>query len=142
MRGKIACWAFVALAASVALGAAGCKKDRDVDATLAELDAFTKELVRKVESASNPAAGVEEAQKLMDARRAEMRAKLEVLREVRAGEVTNSEETKNKMLESVTNNVMSVAGLQIKYMTQSMQDPAFKVKLDKLVADYQSLFKI
>lgn len=138
MRGKIACGVLM-LACLMAVAA--CKRDADVDAVLGELDAFTKDLVSKVETAPNPSAGVDEAQKTLDARKGEMAAKLGVLREVRAGEVSNSEEARAKMLESVTNNIMSVAGLQIKYMTQSMQDPAFKAKLDKLVGDYRSLFK-
>lgn len=139
MRGKIV---GCVLVMACCLAVASCKKDSDVDAVLGELDAFTKDLVSKVETAPNPAAGVDEAQKLMDARRDEMAAKLARLREVRGGEVSNSEETRHKMLESVTNNIMSVAGLQIKYMTQSMQDPAFKAKLDKLVGDYRALFKV
>ncbi|HEX8474182.1 MAG TPA: hypothetical protein VF666_09135 [Pyrinomonadaceae bacterium] len=139
-----ACWRFVVvwLVCATLATATGCKKDADVDEVLGELDGFTKELVSKVETAPNPSAGVDEAQKLMDARRAEIASKLESLKNVRGADVSNSEETKNKMLESVTNNIMSVAGLQIKYMSQSMQDPSFKAKLDKLVGDYQSLFKM
>ena len=53
-----------------------------------------------------------------------------------------SSETQKKMEESLKNNFMSVAGLQVKYMSKSMSDTAFKSKLDKLVKDYQALYQV
>lgn len=131
---------YVALVAACSILLTGCKKDSEVEAVLADIDAFTKELVAKVETAPNPSAGVDAAQKLMDSRSAEIREKLTSIKSVRGFQV--SDQTKKKMAESITADVMKVGGLQAKYIRNSMSDPAFKRKLDKLVGDYQALFRI
>lgn len=130
-----------ALLAAVALGAAlaGCKKDAQIETVLAELNSFTKEIVKRVEGGANPSAGVDDAQKFFDSRKADMQAKLETLKGVRNFQV--SEATQKKMMEQMTEDVMSVSKLQIKYIGQSMKDPAFKAKLEKLVGDYQNMLK-
>jgi len=118
---------------------AGCKKDAQVDSVLTELDTFTKEMVAKIDSAPNPSAGVDAAQKFLDSRKADLQAKLGTLKGLRGYQV--SDETKKKMMESMTQNVMSVGKLKIKYMTNAMRDPALNAKLDKLNTDYQALLK-
>ena len=118
---------------------AGCKKDAQVDSVLTELDTFTKELVAKIDSAPNPSAGVDAAQSFLDSRKADLQAKLGTLKGLRGYQV--SDETKKKMMESMTQNVMSVGKLKIKYMSSAMRDPALNAKLDKLNTDYQSLLK-
>jgi hypothetical protein len=118
---------------------AGCKKDAQIESVLAELNTFTQEIVKRVEGAPNPSAGVDDAQKYFDSRKADIQAKLAGLKGVRNFQV--SEETRKKMMEQLTDDVMSVAKLQIKYVGQSMRDPAFKAKLEKLVNDYQNLLK-
>ena len=130
-----------ALLVAVALGAAlaGCKKDSQIESVLAELNTFTQEIVKRVEGAPNPSAGVDDAQKFFDSRKADMQAKLETLKGVRNFQV--SEETRKKMMEQLTEDVMSVSKLQIKYIGNSMKDPAFKAKLEKLVGDYQNMLK-
>lgn len=50
--------------------------------------------------------------------------------------------TQQKMTETLSKDAMSVAGLQMKYMSVSMRDPAFKGKLDKLIRDYTEIFKV
>ncbi len=131
---------YVVFVAACSILLAGCKKDSEIEAVLADIDAFTKELVAKVESASNPSAGVDDAQKLMDSRKGEIREKLNSIKSVRGFQV--SEPTKKKMVESMTADAMKVGGLKAKYIRNSMNDPAFKRKLDKLVSDYQELFRI
>jgi hypothetical protein len=130
-----------ALLAVAALAAtlAGCKQDAKIESVLADLNAFTQEIVKRVEGAPNPSAGVDDAQKYFDSKQAEMRAKLDGIKNVRGFQV--SEETRKKMLEQMTEDVMSVSKLQIKYIGNSMKDPAFKTKLEKLVGDYQNLLK-
>ena len=137
MYGRISCLLLI-LALGVAM--AGCKKDTEVNAVIADLDAFTKELVQKAEGAQNPAAGVDEAQKFLDSRKADMRAKIESLKGMRGYQV--SQDTTKKITESVTEDVMSVNKLKIKFMTETMRDPALKAKLDKLVNDYNALLKM
>ena len=121
------------------LSLAGCKKDAQINSVVTELDAFTNELVKKVDSAPNPSAGVDDAQKFFDSKKADLTAKMAELKGIRGYQV--SEETTKKMTASMINDANKVAGLQIKYIGTSMRDPAFKAKLEKLTKDYQSLFK-
>jgi len=136
MNRKLAC-----LLAAVALGAslAGCKKDAHVESVLAELNTFTQEIIKRVEGAPNPSAGVDDAQKFFDSRRADIQAKLESLKGIRNFQL--SEETRKKMLAQMTEDAVNISKLQIKYMGNSMRDPAFKAKLDKLIGDYQGLIR-
>lgn len=129
------------LLVACALGAAlaGCKKDSQIEAVLADLQTFTQETVKRVEGAPNPSAGVDDAQKYFDSRRAEIEGKLQSIKGVHGFQV--SEDTQKKMTEQLTDNVMSVSQLQIKYISQAMRDPAFKSKLSKLITDYQNLIK-
>ncbi|HEX5708158.1 MAG TPA: hypothetical protein VFX96_12725 [Pyrinomonadaceae bacterium] len=113
-------------------------KDAEVNAVVKDLDAFTQELLAKVKSAPDPSTGVDEAQRHLDARRAEMAAKMNSIKDVREAQL--SEETRKRLMERVTENVMSVSGLQIEYMDESLRDPAFKAKIEKLTQDYQTLF--
>lgn len=130
-----------ALLAACALCAAlaGCKKDAQIESVLADLHAFTQEIVKRVESAPNPSAGVDDAQRYFDSRKAEIEGKLQSIKGIRGFQV--SEETQKKMTEQLTEDVMNVSKLQIRYISQSMRDPAFKAKLDKLIGDYQNLLK-
>ena len=124
----------------VCLLVSGCKKDTQINAVIAELDTFTTDLVKKVESAPNPSAGVDDAQKFLDSKKTDLAAKIASLKDVRGYQV--SEDTKKKMTASIVDDVKRVGGLQIKYIATSMRDAAFKAKLEKLTRDYQSLFKL
>jgi hypothetical protein len=118
---------------------AGCKKDDEINAVLADFDSFTKELVKKVD-AQPTSAGVDDAQKFLDSKRADLTAKWDSIKSARGFQV--SDDTKKKMEESLKNNFQSVVGLQVKYMSKTMSDNAFKSKLDKLVKDYQALYQV
>ncbi len=127
----------VALACTLLL--AGCKKDAQVESVLADFDAFTKEMVGKIDTAANPSAGADAAQAYMDSKKADMQAKLGTLKGLRGFQV--SEETKKKMMEKGGENAMTVAKLKIKYISAAMRDPALSAKFDKLNADYMALIK-
>ena len=118
----------------------GCKKDAEINSIVTDLDSFTTELVKKVESAPNPSAGVDDAQKYFDSRKADLTAKMITLKGIRGYQV--SEDTKNKMTKSLVDDAKRVAGLQMKYVGASMHDPAFKAKLEKLTKDYLDLFRL
>lgn len=122
------------------LSLAGCKKDAQINSIVADLDAFTTELVKRVDSAPNPSDGVDDAQKFFDSKKADMTAKIATLKGVRGYQL--SEETTKKMTTSMIDDAKRVAALQIKYISTSIRDPAFKAKLEKLTRDYQSLFKV
>jgi|SRR2546426_11923215 len=120
---------------TMSLGA--CKKDEEVNSILATVDSFTTELLRRIEMAANPSAGVDDAQKYLDSRRPDIAARMNTLKALRGDQV--SDETKQKMKASLVDDASRVGSLQIKYVSRSMSDPAFKVKLDNLVKDYQVL---
>jgi len=103
-------------------------------------DSFTNELVKRVESASDPAAGVDDAQKYFDSKKAEMTSRMDTLKGIRGYQV--ADETRKMMETNLVDDAKKIANLQVKYMSTSMRDPTFKAKLDKLTSDYQSLFKM
>ncbi|MDQ2936910.1 MAG: hypothetical protein M3R67_05315 [Acidobacteriota bacterium] len=118
----------------------GCKKDAEIESVIGELHAFSDELVNKVQTAPNPSAGVDEAQKMMDARKAELQSKISSIKNVRGYRVRK--ETQEKMIDTITKDATNVAGLQIKYIAVSITDPAFKAKLDRLIREYTEIFKL
>ena len=116
---------------------------RDARATFSNCTStrfVTNELVKRVESASDPAAGVDNAQKYFDSKKAEMTTRMDTLKGIRGYQV--GDETRKMMETSLVDDAKKIANLQVKYMSTSMRDPAFKAKLDKLTSDYQSLFKM
>ncbi len=129
----------VALVVITCVFLAGCKKDAEIESVTAELHSFSEELSKKVQSAPNPSAGVDEAQKLMDSRKADLQSKMKSIKDVRGYQV--SKETQKRMTDTLSKDAMNVAGLQMKYISVSMRDPAFKGKLDKLIRDYTEIFK-
>jgi Tfp pilus assembly protein PilP len=125
----------VLVLACLALAACG-KKDDQINSFVNEINTFTDELVKKVESAPSPAEGVDEAQKYMDSRKADLRAKFDSVKNI--GENQVSEETKKKMQESFYNDGVKVGQLTSKYGS----DPEVKTKLEKLSKDFIELFKM
>lgn len=126
-----------ALVLVMSLALAGCNKDAEVNTILVTIDSFTTELVRCIETAPNPNTGVDDAQKYFDSRKADLAARMETLKGLRAYQV--SDETKRRVASSLVDDASKVGNLQIEYVNQSMSDPAFKAKLDKLVKDHQAL---
>jgi hypothetical protein len=110
----------------------------NVEATLTEVNSFTEELLRKIEGAPDPAAGLGAAQQFFEARRDELRAKIVAAR--RSREARESAEAKGRLLENEVDNTARLSGLRTKYL-ERMNDDAFKAKLDRLVEDYQELFR-
>src|SRR6266480_2411518 len=114
-----------------------CKKDDEVNSILATVDSFTTEILRRIDVAANPPAGVPDSQEYLDSRRAEIAAIMNTLKTLSGDRV--SHETKQKMKASLVDDASRVGNLQIRYVSYSLNDPAFKAKLDKLVDDYQTL---
>ena len=119
------------------LAIVGCgKKDDQINSFVTEINTFTDELVKKVESASSPSEGVDDAQKYMDSRKADLRAKFDSVKNI--GENQVSEETKKKMQDSFYQDGVKVGQLTAKYGS----DPAVRTKLQKLTQDFLELFKM
>ncbi|MDQ3687789.1 MAG: hypothetical protein M3430_19615 [Acidobacteriota bacterium] len=115
-------------------------RDGEVEAALKEVHAFTGEVIRKVESAPDPSAGVDEAQRYLDARRTDIGIKVDSLRKISDEQL--SEAMRGRKMESLTDDFVSVNSLQIKFMTNAMNDAVFKSKLEKLLNDYRALVRV
>jgi hypothetical protein len=116
----------------------GCKKDGEVNSILATVDSFTTDLLARIDLASNPSQGVDDARTYFDSRKEEIKADMDALKRLRESQV--NEATKQRITSSLVENASRVGNLEIKYVNQSISDPAFKTRLDQLVKDYQSLF--
>ncbi|MBV9209043.1 MAG: hypothetical protein JOZ52_00355 [Acidobacteria bacterium] len=127
------------LALLCALLLSGCKKDAEINSAMADIHTTTDEVVKKVDAAPN-AAGVDAAQQLFDSRKPDLKAKWETIKAARGFQV--SEDTKKKMVDSYTTDYAAMKNLEIKHMSVSLQDEAFKSKLEKLVKDWEDTFKI
>lgn len=146
MRKIILCWL---LAAAGVVSLAGCRggaraghapdEAQDIDAVVAEVGSFTDELLRKVDSAPDVSSGVAEAQQFLDAGRAGLAAKIAAARKGR--EFQAGGDARGKMMQSEVESVTRVSGLRTRHISRAMSDPDFKAKLDRLVGDYQELFK-
>lgn len=116
----------------------GCSKDAEVNAFIAELDAATKEIVAKIDA--NPsAAGVEDAQKAFDARKPELTAKWNEIKDAVGAQVTA--ETKKKLEESVTNNMKALTEASMRNMMKMAADKEASVKFQRLLTDYGKTFQ-
>ena len=116
----------------------GVSDDVSVDAVILQLREFTDELAGKVESASDPKAGVAEAQRLLDARKAELSARISALKR---GALAADASARGKWLEAEVDNTRRVSELKLKHLDASLRDPELKAALERLAADYDSLYK-
>ncbi|HYK22816.1 MAG TPA: hypothetical protein VEV42_18880 [Pyrinomonadaceae bacterium] len=121
----------------ISLTVAGCRKDAEVNATVSAVDALTTELARRIEAAANPSDGVDDAQQYLDSRKTEIADKMGALKSLRDDQV--SDETRRKLTSRLAEDAAIVGNLQVKYVSHSISNAAFKAKLDKLVSDYQTL---
>lgn len=135
------------LAVACLIVSAGCRERADevrtdgarADAALAEVSAFTHELVREIESAPDPSAGVAQAHERLNARRAELASKIKRLRE--SEEFRDDAEVRGRLLAVEVENVNRISNLRTQYMSEAMSDPAFSQRLDALIRDYETLFR-
>lgn len=121
--------------------AAGCGKNRDaeVNAFMSDLDKVTNDLVEKVK-AEPSAAGLDEAQKILDAKVADLKGRFDKFKDLREGELTN--ETMKKFTDGVSKDIKAVANLQVDYVEKTVGDEVFGKKMNKLYTDYNSIFGI
>lgn len=128
--------------AAACLLVAGCREragEVEHDAVLAEVGAFTHELVREIESAPDPSTGVAQAHERLNARRAELASKIKALRQ--SEEYRADAETRSRLLAVEVENVNRIANLRTQYMNEAMSDPAFNQRLDGLIRDYEAMFR-
>ncbi|HZI18597.1 MAG TPA: hypothetical protein VEY09_08370 [Pyrinomonadaceae bacterium] len=147
MRPTFAVTLLVALACALALGACrgggtargGGDAAAHPEEVLAEVNSFTAELMRKVETARDPSAGLEEAQQLLDARRDALAARISALK--RSPSLRADDEARGRLLESEVENVRNVSTLRTKYMSEAMRDGQLRERIDRFVNSYASLWR-
>jgi hypothetical protein len=147
MRRRLAA-TLIALACGLAL--AGCRGSSSgsggggfvaggaegADALISALNSFTAELLAKVESAPDRKAGVGEAQVLLNARSVELSGRIGALKRG-----AGFAESRGKWLEAEVDNTDRVHRLQLKYSDEAARDPDLKARLERLINDYDALFR-
>lgn len=123
---------------AMAFSACSVNKDAEVGAFVTETDKLAAEIVRAVDE--KPGSGVDQAQKMLDARKAELKAHFEKIKDVRGYQL--SSEMSQKLTDSVTKKVESVGNLQIKYAEKAAGDKSFGQKLSRLSADFNSIYGV
>ena len=123
----------------VCLSFAGCKKDDEINSTMADIHTATDEIVKKIDT-SPTVEGVDDAQKYWDSKKADLKKKWDGIKGARGFQV--SDDTKKKMGESYINDSMAMKNLEIKHMGVTIRDAAFKSKLEKLVKEWDDTFAL
>jgi hypothetical protein len=115
----------------------GCSKDAEINAFITEFDAATNEMIGKIDA--NPsAAGIDEAQKAFDGKKASLKAKWDGIKDAVGFQV--SADTKKKLEESVANNMKALMAVSTKNMMKLALDKDASAKFQALLKDYQSTF--
>lgn len=119
---------------------AGCAgKDAEINAFISDSDKLANDIVKKVKD--NPTvAGIDEAQKLLDSKKADLKTKYDVVKTARGYQV--KEETMKKFTDSVFKNSESVNGLKLDYVEKTVEDESFGKKIDKLVEDFNAIYEV
>ncbi len=121
------------------LGLVGCSKDSEVQAFITELDATTKEMVSKIDA--NPSsAGIDEAQKSFEAKKASLKTKFDAFKDARGVQV--SADMQKKLVDSATANGKSLSDVMTKNMSKISQDKDAMPKFQQLMKDYAETFKM
>lgn len=119
------------------LGLSGCSKDAEINAFITEFDAVTKEMVAKIDA--NPtSAGIGDAQKAFEGKKASLKAKFEGIKGARGFQV--SADTQKKMTESMTNNGKALLDVSMKHAMKLAMDKDASAKFKNLLTDFQSTF--
>jgi len=116
-----------------------CSKDAEVNAFITEFEATTKEITSKIDA--NPtAAGVADAQKAFDAKKASLKAKWDGIKDAVGFQV--SADTKKKLEDSVTKSMKELVDVSTKNMMKLAQDGDAATKFQALMKDYQTVFEM
>ena len=121
------------------LGLTGCSKDAQVQTFIDEFDATTKEMVAKIEA--NPSsAGIDEAQKVFDSKKASLKEKFDAIKNARGAQV--SSEMQKKLSDSSMNNGKMLSDAITKNSSKFAADKDAMPKFKKLMDDYAGTFKM
>ena len=114
-----------------------CSKDAEINAFITEFDTVTQEIVSKIDS--NPtAAGIDDAQKAFDGKKASLKAKWDGIKDAVGFQV--STDTKKKLEDSVTKNMKALMDVSMKNAMKMAMDKDASAKFKTLLTDYQATF--
>ena len=123
---------------ALCLALAGCSKDAEVNAFIAENNQVIKDMTAKIDA--NPsAAGVDDAQKSFDAKKSNLKAKWNEIKEARGMQV--SEDVQKKLTDSMTADMKLLTDSAEKNAMKLAMDDAAMPKFQKLMTDYGDTFK-
>jgi hypothetical protein len=111
------------------------QNDEKINAFAVRITAFTDEIVKRVDAASNPSAGVDAAQTYFDTEKAKVRAHFDSVKNVSECQVSN--EAKKKLSDDLYQVGVKLGRLQVKYGS----DLEVKAKLKKLTQDFLDMLK-
>ena len=115
----------------------GCGNgDADINAFTTDFDKLTNDIVAKIK-ATPTAAGIDEAQKMLDGKKADMKTKLDGLKQLRGFQV--SKDSTKKLADSLKKDLTTINSLKIDYMDKTLSDKDFSEKLNKLVVDFNAI---
>lgn len=127
------------LVALFCLSLVGCSKDAEINSFLTEWDAVTNEIVQKID-ADPSSAGVEDAQKIWNEKKADLKAKWDKIKDARGFQV--SKDMQKKMEESAQKNVSVLTAVMSKNMVKLARDKDAADKFKNLMEDYGTTFKL
>lgn len=129
----------VFLLAVFCMGMIGCSKDAEIEAFIKDFDAVSKEMATKIDS--NPtAAGIDDAQKAFDGKKAALKEKFATFKNARGMQV--SEATLKKLTDSITNNGKAISEAFGKHAMDYADEPEAGPKFQKLMKDYVDTFQM
>ena len=121
----------------VCLTLIGCgNADADINAFTTDFDKLTNDIVAKIK-ATPTAAGIDEAQKMLDGKKSDMKTKLDGLKQLRGFQ--KSKDSTKKLSDSLKKDLTTVNSLKIEYMDKTMSEKDFSEKLNKLVVDFNAI---
>lgn len=117
----------------------GCSKDAEINSFLTEWDAVTNEIVQKID-ADPSSAGVNDAQKTWDGKKADLKAKWDKIKDARNFQV--SKNAQQKIEESARKNVSALTAVMSKNIVKMARDKDAADKFKDLMEDYGNTFKM
>ena len=135
----LCCLAWLAGCRESATNNSAAPQDADPEAVVLEINSFVEELLGKVDAASDPAVGVDEAQAFFDARKPQLKSRIEAARASR--KYREDREVQGKFLDCEVDNRERVRAIRKLHLERWARDAAFQSKLSKLEGDYQDLFE-
>ncbi|MDQ6786531.1 MAG: hypothetical protein M3033_06895 [Acidobacteriota bacterium] len=129
---------YIFLLATFCFALIGCSKDTQVNDFISENDAVIKDISQKIDA--NPtAAGIDEAQKSFDAKKADLKTKWDAIKEARGAQV--SADTQKKLNDSMANDMKMLTDSATKNAMKLATDKDAMPKFQKLMTDYGNTFK-